>query len=138
VGGAADRRLDTISSSRSTDQRVAAGAAVEVPDGHFLTPATTQVLGVFTASLVLALLVQALDVPVDRPRLRAAGDVATSAMEIVVSIRLWQVFPFRFDQAGFDWTLLVRVLLVLGLVGGAIGVLAGLVGFVRGSGTGGR
>jgi hypothetical protein len=57
----------------------------------FLTPATAQVLGVVTGSLVLTLVVQALDALVDRPRLRAAGDVATSASGIVVTLRLLQL-----------------------------------------------
>jgi hypothetical protein len=45
-----------------------------------------------------------------------------------------QVFPFRFVDPGFDWSALVRVLLVLGLVGSAIGVVA----VVRGDGPGRR
>ncbi|WP_214401444.1 hypothetical protein [Pseudonocardia lacus] len=101
----------------------------------FLTPATTQVLGVFTGSLVLTMVVQALDALIDGPRLRAAGDVATSAMGVVVAARVWQVFPFRFDPAGFDWAVVVRVLLVLGMVGAAIGVLTAGVVLARGGGT---
>jgi hypothetical protein len=103
----------------------------------FLTAATTQVLGVFTASLVLTALVHALDAVIDRPRLRAAGDVATSAVGLVVTVRLWQVFPFGFAP-GFDWALLVRGVLVLALFGGVIGVVTGMVALVRGGGAGRR
>ena len=46
-------------------------------------------------------------------------------------IRLWQVFPFDFAD-GTAWPVLVRVLLLLGIVGGAIGIVVNLVALVRG------
>jgi hypothetical protein len=45
-------------------------------------------------------------------------------------VRLLRVFPFAFG-AGFDWALLARILLVLGIAGTAIALLVNLVTLLR-------
>ena len=54
-----------------------------------------------------------------------------SAFGIALTWQVLAVFPFRFAGDGFDWAVLIRVLLVLGLVGSAIGVVAGVVRLAR-------
>lgn len=98
----------------------------------FLTDETPQVLGIVNVSLVLGIVVNALYVVTDPPRLRALGDIVTMTVGIVVLSRIWQVFPFDFGDASFPWDTVFRVLLVLGIVGSGIGILVALVNLVRG------
>ena len=48
-----------------------------------------------------------------------------------MSVRLLQVFPFDFS-GGFDWSLIVRILLVIGVVGSFFGAGAAVVRLLRG------
>jgi len=41
--------------------------------------------------------------------------------------RVWRVFPFDFGGWSFDWSFLVRLVVVLATVGGAVGLLVQLV-----------
>jgi hypothetical protein len=110
-------------------------AAVNVWPGWravgFLTEDTVLVLGVVNLSLAAGVVANLAVALLDRPWLHAVGDVLTSALGLLATVRLLQVFPVRFAGSGFDWAVLVRVLLVLGLVGGAIGLVAALVAVVR-------
>lgn len=97
----------------------------------FLTAETEQVLALFNVSVMLGIVVNLAEAVSDRPRLRHLGDVVTSAFGIALAWQVLVVFPFRFAAGGFDWAVLVRVLLVLGLVGSAIGVGAAVVRLVH-------
>jgi hypothetical protein len=63
--------------------------------------------------------------------LKALGDLATTGVGIAVLVRFWQVFPFDFGDASFDWALLARIMIVLGIIGSAIGLVVALVRLVR-------
>lgn len=93
----------------------------------FLTEDTTQVLPLVNASLAAGAAANGLYVVHDPRRLRAFGEALTTAIGVVAMVALWRVFPFDFGDATFDWSLVVRILLALGIVGGAIGVLTNLV-----------
>jgi len=67
----------------------------------------------------------------DWPMVRAAGEIVTTAVGLAVMIRLLQVFRFAFPGPGFDWALLVRALLVLGVAGTSIGLLVMTVLLIR-------
>ncbi len=98
----------------------------------FLTDETPQVLGIINISLLVGIVLNALYFVSDRPRLKALGDIVTMTIGIVVLARVWQVFPFDFGAATFPWDTVVRVLIVLGIVGSGIGIIAALVTLVRG------
>ena len=93
----------------------------------FLTGETTQVLTLVNASLVAGAAANGLYVVHDPRWLRAFGEAFTTAIGVVAMVALWRVFPFDFGDATFDWSLVVRILLALGIVGGAIAVLTNLV-----------
>ena len=97
----------------------------------FLTDDTQLVLGWVNASLLAGVLVNIEHLLHDAAWLRALGDLTTTVIGVVAMVRLWQVFPFAFDGRGFDWSQLVRVLLVIALVGSAINVVVQLVNLVR-------
>lgn len=97
----------------------------------FLTDAFVEVEGLVMLSLVVGAVVNAGFVVMDRGRWRALGDLATSVVGVVAAWRVWQVFPFDFGT-GTDWTWLVRLLLLVGIVGSAIAIVVNLVGLVTG------
>ncbi len=43
----------------------------------------------------------------------------------------WQVFPLDFGDSSFNWEVLARWFLAVGIGGSVIGILAGLVSLVR-------
>lgn len=93
----------------------------------FLTQDTQQVMGLVNASIVASLLANVVYLFYDAPWLRSLGDLATTAIGLAALISIWNVFPFDFESSSFDWALLVRIGLVVGILGCAIGVIVQLV-----------
>ena len=98
----------------------------------FLTPATVQVIGLFTLTLAAGIAANAVYFIADPPRLRAFGDLSTLTISLVTAVRTWQVFPFAFHGSMAFWTVIVRILLIIGIGGVCIGLLYSLVTLVRG------
>lgn len=103
----------------------------------FLTEDTRQVLGLVNLSLAVGILANVAYLIHDGPRLKALGDLATTGIGLAVLVRLWQVFPFDFRSWSYDWSFLVRILLVMGIVGASIGILVGFAMLLRQLATGG-
>jgi hypothetical protein len=103
----------------------------------FLTLDTERVLGLLNASLVVAVVVNLAFVAFDPRWFKALGDALTSAFGFVVTWAVLAVFPFDFTAYSFNWTAVTRVLLVVGLVGSLVAVVANLVTFVRAVARGG-
>lgn len=93
----------------------------------FLTDETTQVLGLVNVSIVVGLVANLVYVVNDTKWVRGLGEITTTAVGLAAMIRIWQVYPFDFEGYSFDWDIVVRVLLVLGMVGSAIGMISRLV-----------
>lgn len=87
----------------------------------FLTGAFSEVLPLLSASLVASIVVNLVFLARDRGRIRALGDLTTSAFGIAVSLQLLRVFPVDFSGYDHDWAWLVRVVLLVGMIGSAIG-----------------
>jgi hypothetical protein len=90
----------------------------------FLTADTVRVLALVNASLIVGLVVALGQVVRDPQWLTALGGMTTTAIGTAVLVRMWQVFPLDFGDASFDWTLLARVLLALGVIGSIAGFAA--------------
>lgn len=97
----------------------------------FLTPATTQVLPWVNATLIATAVANVLYVVWDPRWFRALGDIVTTSIGVVAMMRLWQVFPFDFTGSSFDWALVARVALGVGIGGSLIGIVVALVTLVR-------
>ena len=97
----------------------------------FLTADVEQVLGLVNASLVAGVIANAVYVLADPRWLRALGDIVTTSIGVAAMVRLWQVWPFDFGTSTVDWDLVARVVVAVGIVGGAIGILAAVVSFVQ-------
>lgn len=92
----------------------------------FLTQDTQQVMGLVNASIVASLLANVVYLFYDAPWLRSLGDLATTTIGLAALISIWNVFPFDFGSSSFDWALLVRLGLVVGILGSAIGIIVQL------------
>ena len=99
----------------------------------FLTDDTRLVLGWVNASLVVGLLANLLYAVTDPPRVRAGGDVVQNLVGLAAMVRIWQVFPVDFAGGGFDWELLARWVLAVGIFGASVAVLVAVVRLVRGT-----
>jgi hypothetical protein len=97
----------------------------------FLTEDTGQVLVLVNLSLVVGVVANVVYLTYDAPWWKSLGDLVTTGVGMAVLVRVWQVFPFDFDGASFNWALLVRVVLVVALVGAAIGVVAQFLSLAR-------
>ncbi len=96
----------------------------------FLTDATTRVLALVDATMIVGLVVYLGYLVYDSPRAVALGGVLTTGIGLVTMIRFWQVFPFDFGDTA--WPVVARILLVVGLVGSVIGLLVQLGRLFRG------
>src|SRR5688500_5671485 len=97
----------------------------------FLTADTTLVLPAVNTTLAAGLAANLLYLAYDPRWFRSFGDLVTTGIGLVATLRIWAVFPFDFVGASLDWALVVRVLLVLGIVGSVIGMAVALVTLVR-------
>ncbi|HEY5184175.1 MAG TPA: hypothetical protein VIM19_04535 [Actinomycetes bacterium] len=97
----------------------------------FLTEEFTRVVGLLSASLVVGAVANLMYVVADPPWVRSLGQLVVSAFSLAVTVRLLQVFPFDFSGWSFDPSWLVRLLLWLGVVGTAIGIVTEMVRLVR-------
>jgi hypothetical protein len=67
----------------------------------------------------------------DEPWFVALGGVVTTGIGLVALIRILQVFPVDFSGWDFEGTALVRILLILAIVGSAIGIVIQLAAVAR-------
>ena len=97
----------------------------------FLTEDFTLVLGVVNASIIAGVVANAVYVVLDPAWLRAAGDIVTTGIGLAALVRLWQVFPVDFSATVVDLDLVARWVLVVGIVGSVIGIVAAAARLVR-------
>jgi hypothetical protein len=96
----------------------------------FLTADMEQVMPLVNASMLVGVVANIFYLAADPRWLKAVGDIVTTAIGIVAMVALWQVFPFDFGDASFDWALLFRWVLGVGIVGSVIGIVVNVVSLV--------
>jgi len=94
----------------------------------FLTGETRDVLGIVDAALVVGIVVNLVLLLRSPAWPTAAGTLVTTAVSLVATVRVLQVFPFDLSDG---WETVVRVSLVVAIVGSVIGILALLASLVR-------
>lgn len=97
----------------------------------FLTADMSRVLDLINASLIAGIIVNLVCVVIHARTLVALGNLAVIGFGVAAMLRLWEVFPFDFGTGWSGWPVLVRVLLVLGIVGSAIGAVVEVVNLFR-------
>ena len=108
----------------------------------FLTDDFTRVLPILNLSIGASIIVNAIYLAYDPLWFTGLFEVVLLGISFAAGLRLYQVFPFDFSAYEFAWDTVVRGILVLGLVGVGIGLVAGtvkllvrLAGVARASGT---
>lgn len=89
----------------------------------FLTASTALVIGAVNASVIARIVADAVNLVLDLPRVRALGDIVSIGFGLFALVRIWQVFPLDVSSG---WEVVARVLLVLGFVGSAVGIVEAL------------
>jgi len=97
----------------------------------FLTERTHLVLGLVNASIIVSLVANLVYLVRDPRWLKALGDLITTSVGLAALLRIWRVFPFDFAEGSVDWELVARALLVVAIVGSAIGIVVAIVSFFR-------
>ena len=93
----------------------------------WLTDDFVDVLPAINASLIVTIIAYALFIAYDGEWFRALGDIVTGIYSLLAGIAMWQVFPFDFSAYAFDWALVARWVVGLGIFGVSIGVLVNVV-----------
>lgn len=99
----------------------------------FLTPEFDDVLPIVTVSFVAGVVANLAYAWNDRWPVKPVGEVTTAAIGFAVAVRTWQVFPFDFSAHDADWSWLVRMILVIVMIGAAIGAIAEFVRLAKGA-----
>jgi hypothetical protein len=97
----------------------------------FLTGDFVQVLWLLSASFVAGMVVNAGFLFDDRGRFRALGDLVTAVFGLLVSLRVWNVFPFEFSGYANDWSWLLRTGLGVGIGGTVIAIMVNVAKLLR-------
>lgn len=97
----------------------------------FLTPATTQVIGLVNLALWAGIAANGVYFIADPSPLRAVGDLVTMTITLVTTVRVWEVFPFAFHGSVAFVAVIARVVLIIGIVGASIGILHSVVTLIR-------
>lgn len=89
----------------------------------FLTDQFAVVIPWISVSLIAAITANLVYQFNDTPTVKSTGQILVNLISMLVSYRIYQVFPFEFAGTSFNWEIVVRVLLILAMVGAGIGVL---------------
>jgi hypothetical protein len=98
----------------------------------FLTTEFDSVVAWISLSLIVGIVANFLYIVNDDQRLRSVGDLVTNLVSLVVTWRVFQVFPFDFSAYEFDWDLVARIILVVAIVGTFAGAIAAVTRLARG------
>jgi len=97
----------------------------------FLTAGTASVLVLVNLSIISNLTANAVYLVYDAAWLKSLGTVLTTTVGMITLVRIWQVFPFDFGDSSFNWQLVTRILLIIGIVGSDIGIIVAFIAFVK-------
>jgi hypothetical protein len=97
----------------------------------FLTEVLRLVTGLVNASIVVNLVANVIFLAWDPLWVKALGDLLTTSVGLAALVRIWQVFPVDFGTSSVDWELVARIVMIVAMVGSAIGIAAALASFMR-------
>jgi hypothetical protein len=93
-----------------------------------LTGSTRSVLGIVDIALIVGVVVNVAQLLRSPSWPTAAGSLVTTAVGLAATVRILQVFPFDLSDG---WSTVVRVMLIVGIVGSCLGIIAQLVSLLR-------
>ncbi|HSJ26762.1 MAG TPA: hypothetical protein VLB67_01015 [Acidimicrobiia bacterium] len=104
----------------------------------FVTPEFADVENLVLFSIGASIVANATYLSYDRRPFKSFAEMLLNAIAFGVTLRLFQVFPFDFTGYSFDWSTPTRIVLVLAMIGTAIGFLTELARGVRSATRGDR
>lgn len=90
----------------------------------FITDAFDTVVPWISLSLIAAIVANLVYQVDDTTTVKSTGQTLVNLISLFVTYRVFEVFPFDFSAYDFDWALVTRVMLILGMVGSGVGVVA--------------
>lgn len=97
----------------------------------FLTTDFNRVLGILTASLILTIAVNVLYLGYDASWFKSLTQAITLFVSLLVTIRIFNVWPFDFSTTTFNATWLARLILMVAIVGTSVAILVEVSKFIR-------
>ena len=97
----------------------------------FLTQDFTRVLALLNVSLSATIAANLAFLFFDPDWFTGLCGMVLAAIGIAVGVLFLAVFPFDFSAYSFDWALVAKVLIILGIVGTSIGFIAETVKLLR-------
>jgi hypothetical protein len=97
----------------------------------FLTDEFDEVVPWISLSLVASIIANLIYQFNDSVLVKATGQIGTNLISIFVTYQVLRMFPFDFSAFDFDPGTVVRVLLILAMVGAAIGVFVEALKFMN-------
>jgi len=90
----------------------------------FLTDEFAELIPWISLSLIAAIAASLVYQFNDTRTVKSTGQILVNLISLFVTYQVYQVFPFDFSGYSFDWEIVARILLIVGMVGAGIGVLA--------------
>jgi hypothetical protein len=91
---------------------------------RFLTDQFDDVLPLITASFIYGMATNAMFVLYDQQWFKSLVNVGGSIIAFVITLRLYQVYPFDFSGYAVNWSWAISTLLIIGMVVTAIAAVA--------------
>lgn len=101
----------------------------------FLTEEFNDLVPLISFSLIVSMLTYAVFMFSDHPTLKSWGQILTNLISLYVTWQVLVVFPFSFDEGGFDWALAFRIVLIVAMVGIAASTIVEVVKLARARGA---
>ena len=101
----------------------------------FLTSRFGEVVPLITFSLLVGVLAYLAYILYDSQILRWAGEIVTNSITVVVTLRVFSVFPFDFSSYEFPWEPLTRFVMILAIVGASVGIATNIVKLAKSGGA---
>jgi hypothetical protein len=89
----------------------------------FLTDEFAEVVPWISMSLILSIVANLVYQFDDSPQVKSTGQILVNLVSVIVTYRIFTVFPFDFSSYEFNWATTVRTVLVLAMVGAGIATL---------------
>jgi hypothetical protein len=89
----------------------------------WLTDDFGRVLPWINASLIAGIVANVWYIGDNRKTIRAGGEMVTTAIGLVATVRVLNVFPFDFSAYEFSWGFVARTVLVIAIVGSLVGIV---------------
>ena len=97
----------------------------------FLTADFEEVVPIVTVSLIATAVFNLIYVFYDPRWFRSLSQIGLLGISIAATARMYQVFPFDFSTYEFDWATLARVVMIIAIVGAAVGIVTEFVKLAR-------